>query len=94
MVFSPQDGSRIGRGEPLVEYVDTKFGDGNGTLDRAEWNAWAHSFQDRLAYVVAADTDALTAGRCAEAALASLTASIAPAVLLHRSGADRRSMTR
>ncbi len=48
VVFSPIDGSRIGRGEPLVEYVDMVFGNGNGTLDRSEWNAWAHSFQDRF----------------------------------------------
>ncbi|HKB07676.1 MAG TPA: TonB-dependent receptor, partial [Candidatus Polarisedimenticolia bacterium] len=51
VVFSPIDGSRIGRGEPLVEYVDTVFGDGNGALDRKEWNAWAHSFEGRFTSV-------------------------------------------
>jgi len=49
VIFSPPDGSRIGRGEPLLEYVDTAFGNGDGALDRHEWNAWASSFQGRFA---------------------------------------------
>jgi carboxypeptidase family protein/TonB-dependent receptor-like protein len=46
--FAPEFGSRIGRGEPLAEYVDTVFGNGDGALDPKEWNAWASSFQGRF----------------------------------------------
>jgi hypothetical protein len=48
VIFSPIDGSKIGRGEPLLEYVDTSFGNGDGQLDPKEWNAWAASFQGRF----------------------------------------------
>ena len=37
-----------GRGEPLVEYVDTKFGNANGVLTPDEWNRWAGSFEGRF----------------------------------------------
>jgi hypothetical protein len=46
--FDPISGSRIGRGEPLLEYVDTAFGNGDGKLEPKEWNAWATSFQGRF----------------------------------------------
>jgi hypothetical protein len=48
VIFSPPDGSRIGRGEPLQEYIDTAFGNGDGKLVPGEWNAWASSFQGRF----------------------------------------------
>jgi hypothetical protein len=48
VVFSPPDGSREGRGEPLLEYVDTAFGNADGSVSRGEWNSWAQSFQGRF----------------------------------------------
>ncbi|HYV86268.1 MAG TPA: TonB-dependent receptor [Patescibacteria group bacterium] len=48
VIFSPIDGSREGRGEPLLEYVDTAFGNADGSVSRGEWNNWAQSFQGRF----------------------------------------------
>jgi hypothetical protein len=47
ITFDPQL-SKVGRGEPLLEYVDTSFGNADGNVDRAEWNSWAQSFQGRF----------------------------------------------
>jgi hypothetical protein len=48
VIFDSSAGSRVGRGEPLLEYVDATFGNGDGNPDRAEWNNWAQSFQGRF----------------------------------------------
>jgi hypothetical protein len=37
-----------GRGEPYDQYVDVKFGNGDGTVTRREWNTWAQYFQGRF----------------------------------------------
>jgi hypothetical protein len=47
VIFDPSL-SKVGRGEPLLEYVDTAFGNGDGNPDRSEWNRWAQSFQGRF----------------------------------------------
>jgi hypothetical protein len=49
IVFDPTvPGTKVGRGEPLLEYVDTAFGNADGNVDRSEWNNWAQSFQGRF----------------------------------------------
>jgi hypothetical protein len=49
IVFDPTiPGTKVGRGEPLLEYIDTDFGNADGNVDRAEWNRWAQSFQGRF----------------------------------------------
>jgi hypothetical protein len=37
-----------GRGEPFDGYIDTKFGNGDGVVQTAEWNRWARSFQGKF----------------------------------------------
>ncbi|HZI93086.1 MAG TPA: TonB-dependent receptor [Patescibacteria group bacterium] len=37
-----------GRGEPYDGYIDTRFGNSDGTVQRSEWNSWAHSFEGKF----------------------------------------------
>ena len=40
--------NHAGRGEPFDGYIDAKFGNQDGVVQRGEWNAWAHSFEGKF----------------------------------------------